>query len=58
MTALEVAREPPAKAWVEVAWREGARGYMCSRFKTLRIRTSHRDFQRQKPRPVEWLKIE
>lgn len=58
VTALELARELDADAWQYVTWREGSRGEMSSRFTALRVRTSHRDFQRQQPRPVEWLLIE
>ncbi len=58
VAALDLARGLPADAWKDVAWREGARGEMTSRFTVLRVRTAHRDFQRSAPRPVEWLLIE
>lgn len=39
-TVLELARTLPKEAWEEVAWREGTRGTMTSRFTRLRIRPS------------------
>jgi SRSO17 transposase len=48
---------PPAR-WATVAWREGTRGPMRSRFACGRVRPAHRDEQRTDPRPEEWLVIE
>ena len=41
-----------------VAWREGTRGTMRSRFAALRVRVAHRDYWRDQPRPEQWLLIE
>jgi len=46
----------PASAWEEVAWREGARDPLRSRF--ARLRPAHRDTARAEPWPEEWLLIE
>ena len=54
----QLAAELPAAAWRVVAWREGPRGTMRSRFARLRVRPAHRDDQRATPRPEEWLLIE
>ncbi len=48
---------PPSR-WATVAWREGTRGPMRSRFACCRVRPAHRDEQRTDPRPEEWLVIE
>ena len=53
-----LAAQLPAKAWRTVRWREGTRGAMHSRFATLRVRSAHRDENRARPRPLEWLLIE
>lgn len=58
VTALTLARELPPEAWQDVTWREGSRGAMTSRFTSLRVRSSHQDFKRTEPRPLEWLLIE
>lgn len=58
VTALELAQSLSADAWQRVAWRQGARGEMTSRFAALRIRPAHRDVNRSTPRPVEWLVVE
>lgn len=41
-----------------VSWREGTRGAMRSRFGCLRVRSAHRDYWRDQPRPEQWLLIE
>jgi len=53
-----LARRLPAAAWRPVAWRQGTRGTLRSRFACLRVRPAHRDANRHQPRPVEWLLIE
>ncbi len=54
----ELARRLPSEAWNTIAWREGTKGTMESRFALLRVRPAHQDDRRQEPRPVEWLIIE
>lgn len=53
-----LAKGLPGSAWQEIAWREGTKGTMGSRFATLRVRPAHRDYNRHEPRPIEWLVIE
>ena len=53
-----LARSLPRKAWKNVHWREGTKGDLVSRFATLRVRPSHRDYWRAEPWPQEWLLIE
>ena len=48
----------PAKAWKTVAWREGTRRPLRSRFARVRIRPAHRDHKLHRPREREWLPIE
>lgn len=57
-SAKEVARRLPAKAWQEVAWREGSNAMLSSRFARLRVRPAHRDYWRRDVRAEEWLLIE
>lgn len=57
-SALELARSLPASAWQDVAWRDGSRGAMRSRFAAVRVRPSHRDELRTEARAEEWLLIE
>jgi len=48
----------PRQAWQKVAWGEGTRGLMESRFTALRVHAAHRDNTRATMRPSEWLLIE
>ena len=41
-----------------VSWREGTRGTMHSRFAALRVHAAHRDEERSRRRPEQWLLIE
>jgi SRSO17 transposase len=52
---IDLARHAPAALWKEVAWREGTRGKMTSRFFFLQVRPAHRDENRHEPRDLEWL---
>lgn len=54
----EVAKSLPVEAWSQVAWAEGARGKLHSRFAALRVRVASRDHKRREPREEEWLLIE
>lgn len=58
VSVLKLAKALPAGAWRTVAWREGTRGTMRSRFAALRVRAAHRDEQHSMPRPQEWLLVE
>jgi SRSO17 transposase len=52
---IDLAKHAPAALWEDVAWREGTRGKMTSRFFFLRVRPAHRDENRHEPRDLEWL---
>jgi SRSO17 transposase len=58
MAAEKLVRELPAAAWRDVAWREGARGVLSSRFAALRMRPAHRDENRHQPWAELWLLVE
>jgi len=58
---IELAMTAPLDAWVDVEWREGTRGPMCSRFLALRVRLTNVKFRRADPDgqlPVRWLLAE
>ena len=48
----------PERAWKTVAWREGTRRRLRSRFTAVRVRPAHRDHLRNEPYPEEWLLVE
>src|SRR5436305_3756570 len=54
----ELAHSLPASAWKTVAWRQGTKQSLRSRFAALRIRPAHRDYWRSEPHPEEWLLLE
>lgn len=58
VSAKALAQGLPKKAWKMVAWREGTKGALTSRFAALRVRPSHRDTWRAEPHAEEWLLIE
>lgn len=56
--ALTLAKGLDPKTWEEVAWREGTKGVLSSRFARIRVRAAHRDYNRRSTRPEEWLLVE
>ena len=58
VSVKELALSLPRRACKSVAWREGMRGELRSRFAAVRVRPAHRDERRSAPRPQEWLLIE
>jgi SRSO17 transposase len=48
----------PSSAWKNIAWRDGSRDALRSRFAAVRVRPAHRDYKRTEPHPEEWLLIE
>ena len=58
ISALGLAEGLPASAWRRVAWREGSRAELASRFAAVRVRPGHRDYWRAEPHAQEWLLIE
>jgi SRSO17 transposase len=58
VSAKDLALWLPKTAFRPVAWREGSKAALSSRFAALRVRPAHRDPRRQTSRPTEWLLIE
>ena len=58
LSVEKLARELPAEAWRDVAWREGVKGVLSSRFAALRMRPAHRDEDRHEPWALLWLLVE
>jgi SRSO17 transposase len=58
ISVKELAHSLPASAWKTVAWRQGTKQSLRSRFAALRIRPAHRDYWRSEPHPEEWLLVE
>jgi SRSO17 transposase len=54
----ELARSLPIEAWRDIAWRQGVKGLLSSRFTALRMRPAHRDDNRHAPWPELWLLVE
>jgi SRSO17 transposase len=58
VSAEQLATALPASAFRTVCWREGTGGELRSRFARVRVRAAHRDEERSRLRPEEWLLIE
>jgi SRSO17 transposase len=58
VSVKEFALSLPADAWKKVTWRQGVKQNLQSRFAAFRVRPAHRDEERSKPHPEEWLLIE
>ncbi len=58
LAAAKLAVALPADAWRQVTWREGTAGTLSSRFAAVQVRPAHRDTDRARPRPPEWLLVE
>jgi SRSO17 transposase len=54
ISVSDLARELPTSSWETVAWREGTKGMLSSRFARTRVRAANGD----KSREEEWLVIE
>jgi len=48
----------PSSAFRSLSWREGTDRSLRSRFAAVRVRVAHRDYERAKPHPEQWLLIE
>jgi SRSO17 transposase len=57
-TVKQLAQELPEKAWREVAWREGSKETLRSRFARLRVRPAYGDDRKGGLQPEQWLLIE
>lgn len=58
VSVQDLARSLDPSAFTDVAWREGTKGEMVSRFAAVRVRPAHRDYELSEARPEEWLLIE
>ena len=58
ITVKQLAQELPEKAWREVAWREGSKETLHSRFAALRVRPAYGDDRKGGLQPEQWLLIE
>jgi len=58
ISVKQLALDLPPVAWKDIAWREGSRKTLRSRFAAVRVRPAHRDYKRTEPHAEEWLLIE
>ena len=58
ITAKQLAQELPEQNWREVAWREGSKETLRSRFAALRVRPAYGDDRKGSIQPQQWLLIE
>jgi SRSO17 transposase len=58
ITVEQLARELPEKVWREVAWREGSKETLRSRFAALRVRPAYGDDRKGGLQPEQWLLVE
>lgn len=58
-TLLTVAQELPRRAWRNIAWRQGTKGPMRSRFAQIKVWAAHGARRQEHPkRAMEWLLVE
>lgn len=58
ITVHQLAQELPEQAWREVAWREGSKTVLRSRFAALRVRPAYGDDRKAGQQAEQWLLIE
>jgi SRSO17 transposase len=58
ITVEQLARALPEKVWREVAWREGSKETLRSRFAAWRVRPAYGDDRKGGLQPEQWLLIE
>jgi SRSO17 transposase len=58
VAAKELALALPAESWTTIAWRQGTRHNLRSRFAAVRVRPAHRDYWQAEPHAEEWLIME
>jgi SRSO17 transposase len=58
VTVKQLAQELPESAWREVAWREGSKETLRSRFAALQVRPAYGDDRKGDVQPEQWLLIE
>jgi SRSO17 transposase len=58
ITMQQLAHQLPEQDWHEVAWREGSKEALHSRFATLRVRPAYGDDRKGTLQPEQWMLIE
>jgi SRSO17 transposase len=58
ITVKQLAQQLPEQSWHEVAWREGSKETLRSRFAALRVRPAYGDDRKGSLQPEQWLLIE
>jgi SRSO17 transposase len=58
ITVKQLAQELPGGNWREVAWREGSKETLRSRFAALRVRPAYGDDRKGSLQPEQWILIE
>ncbi len=58
VSVKQLAMSLPSSAFKEITWREAGERKLQSRFAAIRIRSAHRDYEKTKPHPEEWLLME
>ena len=58
ITMQQLAHQLPEQAWHEVAWREGSKKTLRSRFASLRVRPAYGDDRKGSLQPEHWMLIE
>ncbi len=58
ITVKQLAQELPEQNWREVAWRQGSKETLRSRFAALRVRPAYGDDRKGSLQPQQWLLIE
>ena len=58
ITARQLAQELPESSWREVAWREGSKETLRSRFAALLVRPAYGDDRKGSLQPQQWLLME
>jgi SRSO17 transposase len=58
ISVKQLALSLPTESWKRVAWRQGVKRKLRSRFAAIRVRPAHRDYWRSEPHAEEWLLIE
>lgn len=58
ITAKQLAQELPERNWRELAWREGSKEMLRSRFAALQVRPAYGDDRKGSLQPQQWLLME
>ena len=58
ITMKQLAQQLPEQSWQEVAWREGSKETLRSRFAALRVRPAYGDDRQGSLQPEQWMLIE